>query len=784
MKKIYVFSLLFLIVMLLQSSLASQKLIIQKYNEESKHALKQEYSLFYGDSVRLFEGEGELRIKELRIKTEYPFILNQDYSWEFYVSHQIESPTVIYNNNPDIKWYYSNDQKASWHEIKAASLKVLHAGTLYLKFIYEADNTFQPLPMYQPEKFPGFWQPIFAVKLKPISFQFVDFKKIDQKCLFQVEINDSSLLEKNLTFIYSVNGATKSFTKTFSSTTEMVSISLPLKIAIYNQTDDYEMIIKHRHKLKEYVLSSIRFRLDDFQYHPPNFLFNQEKIQLNVLTLQPDFRNSGIYQNPELLKGFLMKAQELKFNALNVPMEVLSPALIHIARDLNFFIFADKMNSATFKYFYTTGLLNSAHVSGFIWNEAPDPEIKSYVHNYIIMRYLLNSAVNRSISIQSSVLPIFSLEQFSDANFNLLMNMVKSYGGIVENRGYGYTITDSLRLKFKSEEAFSNTITKLKENLRSKVSNSIFHLSSFQNKYMVADWMLKNPEMESRYPYSLMDGGKVKIREYSDLITSLNSDLPIYLQTETTTSGAAAWYIGTGIINFFLFLFYLKTLKPFQMYFSRALRRSRSFFMDLYEKIAVPWNETLLLNTFNAMGFALTAGILCHLFYDNLPVNYLINIILVKPVIAYYFMVVSHIPYLNIIMFFILYWLYLFLFAVLIKLAAVIFRRRLRPGFAFALTSWGHILFVVLIPTGMVLYNMILRYSFGTEFIYAILVVLFFSWLRLLNGLKLSLGILKYKINLFFIFILLLAGLGIYFSGYPFRDVLNHLREFKLLYLL
>jgi hypothetical protein len=83
----------------------------------------------------------------------------------------------------------------------------------------------------------------------------------------------------------------------------------------------------------------------------------------------------------------------------------------------------------------------------------------------------------------------------------------------------------------------------------------------------------------------------------------------------------------------------------------------------------------------------------------------------------------------------------------------------------------------------MVIYNTLLRYSVMPYLIYALFIIWIFSIYRLINGMKISLGILKSKIHLFFMVIVVLLVIIVYLSNFPFIRTWEFINQFKHLYL-
>lgn len=760
--------------------LGNNKVLIQTFPQKQLQSAETIFTHFFGDSCFIILENGELSFYSKKIKTNIPFILNQDIPWNFVTQLKFKEPVILYNLNLDIDWYISINQGKQWRKIDSRSLKITSPGTYDFRFSYTPSDSNDPLRILSPKKYPGFWTPLFYQKLKPLHFTFVDFQRIDQRALFRVEVTDSSFLNKKLFFAYKVNGISNTFTKTFSSMSEDLSIAFPLNTPIKGNANLYNFKISIYHKKRPIKLFEKTFSVSDFQYHAPYFLLNQEKFQLRIIHIQPDFMYASLYVNPDLLQNIFIKLKKLGFNAIIIPANYLSPLVLHLANKNGMFTIPDNINEHNYLSLYSYGFLNIVYSLGPVLFSS-SARLKQTIRNqFYFKRFYVRSNDFTLSKISSHEIPIYYMEYLEPEITTSLLHEWNKSGGIFEYAGYGFTYIDSLRLRFNPFHAFLSILNILKEKSRIPASYAMIWLHPFLNKYPISYW--ENGSFFRSPPMVFLNNKSVQDKTLSPFLDIANSPLPHYIESPEKLPANSLWYIATGLIVFFLFIFYFKSLKPFQVYFLRALRRSRSFFMDLNEKIAVPWNETLLLNTFIGMGLALSLGSFANLYYKMLPVNLIINIFSNSPSLAEKILYIFSKPYLNILLFFVLYWIYLFLLSIISKICALIFRRSMRFRYAFAMVSWSHIWFSLTILSGMILYNTIIRYSIGIEFLYLLVFLFVISFLRLLNALKISLGILKYKINLFFFLFLLLIGIILYFTNYPFKEVWDSLMRLNALY--
>jgi hypothetical protein len=779
-KKISLIYLFVFIGVIFSNLFGARQILLQQFDQKNLIQNQILLSRFTGDSCRIIHQAGTLYVSNQKISAFFPFVLNQDISWTFVTSYTFEEPSIVYNYNMMLQWYYSIDNKNSWIPVTGAQLKVQKNQNYWFKFVYTSKHEYNPLRLIHPEFSPGFWVPIFYQPVKPIVFHFMNFRKIDQKCILSAEVMDSTLLHKKLFFIYDVNGVQIRFNKTFKEKKETLIISLPLSSALHNQSNHYSLTFYLNYRLKRHKIAFFSFYTDDFQFQAPHFLLDQEKFQIRATRIQPSFEFASAYMAPDLFKNIFRKLKQTGFNSVILDSRYMSPILLQLARQVGIFIIADHTYSNDIPFKKFPGLYNSIYVVGSILDRIPANIVIPESH-LVFQRIRIRKPVFPVPNQNRRIIPVFSFIYLDYELYLRLYNIWKQTGGLLEFNDLGYTFNDSLRLRYNVNQQSARLINYLKERSHIPTSYIFAWLHPFQNQTPLSQW--KSDSFFQSPPSVILTRSGFQMDRFQSFLKIANSRLPLYLNLPFDASKSGIWFVFMGIIVFFLFIFYLNSLKPFQLYYSKAIRRNRSFIMDLNEKIAVPWNETLLLNFLTALGFAITFGALLHLYYNHLIFNILLNIICILPDVSSRVLYILKTPFLVISCLFLLYWIYLFTLSLVVKFSSFVFRRFIRFKYSFALVSWSHILFSLFIFIAMVIYNTLLRYSVMTYLIYALFIIWIFSIYRLINGMKISLGILKSKIHLFFMVIVVLLVIIVYLSNFPFIRTWEFINQFKHLYL-
>ncbi|RMG61878.1 MAG: hypothetical protein D6715_12890 [Calditrichaeota bacterium] len=241
-------------------------------------------------------------------------------------------------------------------------------------------------------------------------------------------------------------------------------------------------------------------------------------------------------------------------------------------------------------------------------------------------------------------------------------------------------------------------------------------------------------------------------------------------------------YILSGLLVLFAFLVVYQQSPDFRRNVTYSLKRPHGFFVNLQERILIPQGQTLFL----LVVFSLTAGVLAHsvLFYfrSNFLMDYLVSLFMFTPASKRLAAELIWKQWQGLIFFTACIALGLVLSALLLRLVAFVFRRRMIFREAMVVNVWSLSPLIFLMPLAAILYNVLL--SLNSYWIVLGMLLFFNVWLylRWINGVRVFLDALYSRV---FAVVTLLGGLcagGIMLFLQSRLNLLAHLKFIYHLY--
>lgn len=217
-------------------------------------------------------------------------------------------------------------------------------------------------------------------------------------------------------------------------------------------------------------------------------------------------------------------------------------------------------------------------------------------------------------------------------------------------------------------------------------------------------------------------------------------------------------YIILGIFNLFLFLYFYRRFTEFRHNVNYAMKKPHGFFVDLQERIMIPHGQSLLLVFGMSLNGAIIWSSITYYFRNNLILDYLLSLIFFDPDAK---RLISELIW-NQPMFLLIGMLLIvclfFGMALITKLLSLFGESRVTMRQSVAVSAWAAAPFLLLLPFGIVFYNLLL--SMKSYWIIAIGLLYFHVWvyLRWINGTRVLTEKSYYKVLILFTVVGLLAA--------------------------
>ncbi|MBD3289354.1 hypothetical protein GF337_11175 [candidate division KSB1 bacterium] len=237
-----------------------------------------------------------------------------------------------------------------------------------------------------------------------------------------------------------------------------------------------------------------------------------------------------------------------------------------------------------------------------------------------------------------------------------------------------------------------------------------------------------------------------------------------------------------GVITLLIFLFIYNTRRYIQENLRRIFIHPHGFFVDIRDKRKVPVSHTILVALLNSLGLALITATLLYYYRENLFFDHLLTLLTINQSTKESLISFIWDPATTIAISTIIFIIAFIVLGMLIKIFAIIFRKKLPFKQSIMLSFWSGTHFMVLIPIGMILYRIIIMKPMF--FFIAGLIFLFCIWhiARLTKAIKVVYYWSSFRAAVFILFCILTLTAGIlyyYQQNYALLDYLelyaNHL---------
>lgn len=243
-------------------------------------------------------------------------------------------------------------------------------------------------------------------------------------------------------------------------------------------------------------------------------------------------------------------------------------------------------------------------------------------------------------------------------------------------------------------------------------------------------------------------------------------------------------YILIGFLNVVLFLIFYNRYRVFRQNLSYSIRKPHGFFVNLQERISLPFKQSFFLLMAISLNGAIIYSSVAYFFRSNLLFDYLLSLVFYSPYLKH---LAAHLVWnqpLFLVTVTVAIILIFYLLALVIKILSLLGSNRVRFNQALTATIWSASPFAILLPLGIFMYSILL--TMKSYWILSGVLLYFHVWVyfRWINALRVLTDRLYFRVLLGFtvLFLLMLGGAAyLYNQHYNAREHLQlvyHLYEF------
>lgn len=771
---------LVLIGLFLAVSAGTNKLLMYSPENLAESEVSGELTRYYGDTCWVHSASGVLRIMGIQKSARIPFILNGDLPWEFVHTITPSRDITLFQTNPTIHWFYTDQENNEWMEIKSNWINLKKDRTYRFLFRYRPLRQSNSTEAIDPVFHSGFWSPLFYMITRPLRLILLDHDRIGQQFLFRLFITDSTLIGKTVILKALINQSSRTYFVQINNFEQILTIPIPQKSTLRMEKDGYQILIQLESNRESIPLFRKTLTIPDLQFHSGNFLLNQENFSFTAFYWVPTLSYAQLFYSPAMLNKIMATLRNQGFNSFILDVRHLSPLVLQLAATHHLFVIATARDSSAIRKNSLIGLNPSFLIPAVIVPPSFSSHQIHYERQFLLHQIYVRSSDFLTNQLYSNAIPFYVLENYSSNTLSKVAERVSTGGGFLGFSGVGYTLNDSIGYSFDPLSKYFEVINKIKSSSKKPVSGAFLWLHPFPNNKSLIFRHQRSFTTEN--PFVLLGNDGAIRTEWLPYSRALQSPFPVYPEFPPSDDPFQWLFITLSLANAILFLTFLKSYKPFQIYFLDALRRSRSFYLDLYEKIAIPWNETYWFNTFCGLGVAITLGVIFYANMPQLPLLLSVNLLFSHSFFTDLIFKGLNFPLILILLFFLAYWAGIILFSLLTKIIATIFRKSIRYRYAFAIISWAQIYHIIFVFIGLFAYKLTVHLNFSKEILYIMGIVALLSLFRIVTGLQITLGIMKKKIYLVLLILLAIISGTFYFIGFPIIEIAKELQHLFQVY--
>ena len=508
--------------------------------------------------------------------------------------------------------------------------------------------------------------------------------------------------------------------------------------------------------------------------------------------------------DPELIQRDLHFIKEKGFNAVRVILHPLPEQFYQLCDELGLLCFQDLPFIYTnlddsqipdwesyYEYYEQLALRHSSIIAGGIAYQIDDESSQQSKK--------LNQFINRmgkptTLSYVTTLDPGMGL--YKNVDFQIVeivhRNAIEKEMMKLEEKFAGYAFFPSAFSKPMSYRVDSTTITSDLIQIKSlyQITNRELNHGRLPGQFILTynDYYLNFPSLQNGFQNNLQicQTGLVDLNRQQRLFyDEESSDKANTFQAPMISEAKSAKsyiYIILGISNLFLFLYSYRRFTEFRHNVNYSLKKAHGFFVNLQERIIIPYGQSLLIIFVVSLNGAIIWDSFSFYFRNNLILDYILSLFFFTPKTKRLISNLIWDQQLFLVVVTILHFIIFYGLALLIKLLSLFGKSRVAFRQSVAVCAWSAVPFLFLLPFGIILYNMLL--SLNSYWIIIVVLLYFHVWvyLRWINGTRVLTERRYFRIFIFFTFLgVMISAIILFFYQYQI-NLFDHLRIVYYLY--
>lgn len=188
-------------------------------------------------------------------------------------------------------------------------------------------------------------------------------------------------------------------------------------------------------------------------------------------------------------------------------------------------------------------------------------------------------------------------------------------------------------------------------------------------------------------------------------------------------------YIIIGLFNLFFFLYLYRRFSDFRNNVNYSMKKPHGFFVNLQERIIIPYGQSLLLIFGISLNGAIIWSSLIYYFRNNLILDYILSLLFFSPGSKQWVSQLIWNQPLNLLIGMIFTFIFFYGLAIFIKVLSLFGEARVTFRQAVAVSAWSAVPMLLLLPIGIVFYNLLL--TMKSYWIMLVVLLYFHVWIYL-----------------------------------------------------
>ena len=269
-----------------------------------------------------------------------------------------------------------------------------------------------------------------------------------------------------------------------------------------------------------------------------------------------------------------------------------------------------------------------------------------------------------------------------------------------------------------------------------------------------ADWQVMLPIMtyDRVYQYTattgIMNAYRQKRLAYDVVKARFNNEKPPVVTSGDYKEEHPAIFVIAGILLVFAFAIMYNLFRRFRENAIRAFLRPHNFFSDVRDQRILSFLQTTLVGLLAAYSLSLFGSNLLFYYRISYFADFILSHIFVAPWLKQWVNYTAWNPMENIFVMGALYYLFLVVYALLVRLVSIFFRAKLLLFDCYTIAMWSALPLLVFAPIGMVAYRLMDLPVFEVIFLASFIAMHIWILIRLLKGTSILLDVRQLYFNI------------------------------------